>query len=110
MIKTKCWKIFSKKEILTLIIPMLWVTWHFIIRNFSYTNTFSCILTSISFYSARFGSLTCLEILVDIPGINVNLRNKQGDTPLHLAVRYEEDPEVAVSMVDILLDSGADPR
>ncbi|KAG2213119.1 hypothetical protein INT47_011268 [Mucor saturninus] len=61
-------------------------------------------------YAARFGSLTCLEILVDIPGINVNLRNNQGDTPLHLAVRYEDDPEVAISMVDILLDSGADPR
>lgn len=54
--------------------------------------------------------MTCLEILADIPGINVNLRNKQGDTPLHLAVKYEEDPEVAISMVDILLDSGADPR
>ncbi|KAG2228829.1 hypothetical protein INT48_007080 [Thamnidium elegans] len=49
-------------------------------------------------------------MIVDIPNVNVNLRNKQGNTPLHLAVQYEEDPEVAVSMVDILLDSGADPR
>ncbi|KAI8087198.1 ankyrin repeat-containing domain protein [Thamnidium elegans] len=61
-------------------------------------------------YCSRFGSLTCLEMIVDIPNVNVNLRNKQGNTPLHLAVQYEEDPEVAVSMVDILLDSGADPR
>ena len=49
-------------------------------------------------------------MIVDIPNVNVNLRNKQGNTPLHLAVQYEDDPEVAVSMVDILLDSGADPR
>lgn len=61
--------------------------------------------------SARFGSLTCLEILVNVPGVDVNIQNEnQGNTPLHLAVQYEEDYEVAVSMVVILLDSGADPR
>ncbi len=55
--------------------------------------------------------MTCLEILVDVPGINVNKQNiKEGNTPLHLAVQYEEDPEVALSIVNILLDVEADPR
>jgi ankyrin repeat protein len=68
-------------------------------------------LLTMHFYSARFGSLTCLEILVGVEGVDVNIQNKkEGNTPLHLAVQYEEDPEVALSMVDILLDSGADPR
>ncbi|KAI8380693.1 hypothetical protein BD560DRAFT_453020 [Blakeslea trispora] len=35
---------------------------------------------------------------------------KEGNTPLHLALQYEEDPEVALSMVSALLDAGADPR
>ncbi|KAF1797467.1 ankyrin repeat-containing domain protein [Mucor lusitanicus] len=62
-------------------------------------------------YTARFGSLTCMELLLKIPNINVNLKNKkEGNTPLHLAVQYEEDPEVALNMVDILIDAGADPR
>lgn len=60
---------------------------------------------------ARFGSLTCMELLLKVPNINVNLKNKkEGNTPLHLAVQYEEDPEVALNMVDILIDAGADPR
>lgn len=63
------------------------------------------------FVSARFGSLSCLELLLRVPGINLNLKNiKEGNTPLHLAVQYNEDPEVALSMVDALLDAGADPR
>lgn len=62
-------------------------------------------------YCARFGSLTCLEMLIEVPGININKQNKkEGNTPLHLAVLYEEDFEVALSMVNLLLDSGADPR
>ncbi|CAO3628392.1 unnamed protein product [Mucor fragilis] len=44
-------------------------------------------------YTARFGSLTCMELLLGVPTIN-----------------YEEDPEVALNMVDILVDAGADPR
>ncbi|KAI8967732.1 hypothetical protein BDF20DRAFT_829080, partial [Mycotypha africana] len=35
---------------------------------------------------------------------------KEGNTPLHLAVQYEDDPEVALNMVDLLLDAGSDPR
>ncbi|GAN01088.1 ankyrin [Mucor ambiguus] len=62
-------------------------------------------------YTARFGSLTCMELLLNVPNINVNLKNKkEGNTPLHLAVQYEDDPEVALNMVDILIDAGADPR
>lgn len=50
-------------------------------------------------------------MLIEVPGININKQNKkEGNTPLHLAVLYEEDFEVALSMVNLLLDSGADPR
>lgn len=52
-----------------------------------------------------------MELLVKVPGVNVNLRNKnEGNTALHLAVLYDEDPEVRVGMVDVLLDAEADPR
>ncbi|KAI8645814.1 ankyrin repeat-containing domain protein [Parasitella parasitica] len=62
-------------------------------------------------YTARFGSLTCMELLLEIPDINVNQKNKkEGNTPLHLAVQYEDDPEVALNMVDMLINAGADPR
>ncbi|EIE84801.1 hypothetical protein RO3G_09511 [Rhizopus delemar RA 99-880] len=34
----------------------------------------------------------------------------EGNTPLHFAVQYEDDPEIALDVVDLLLNSGADPR
>jgi ankyrin repeat protein len=51
-----------------------------------------------------------LEILVRVPGIDINIQNKAGDTPLLLAMQYQDDPEVGLGIVDVLLDSGADPR
>ncbi|KAI7862021.1 hypothetical protein BDF14DRAFT_1737239, partial [Spinellus fusiger] len=33
-----------------------------------------------------------------------------GDTPLHKAVQYTEDADVAMAMVDVLLQADADPR
>ena len=82
----------------------------FIICNISSSYIIAiCLFTQK--YRARFGSLTCMELLLKIPDINVNQRNKkEGNTPLHLAVQYEEDPEVGLNMVDILIDAGADPR
>ncbi|CAO3700359.1 unnamed protein product [Rhizopus stolonifer] len=62
-------------------------------------------------YAAQFGALNCLEMLVRVPGLELNKKNnKQGNTPLHMAVQYEDDPEVALDIVDLLLNSGADPR
>ncbi|KAG0768849.1 hypothetical protein G6F57_002651 [Rhizopus arrhizus] len=62
-------------------------------------------------YAAKFGALNCLEILVRVPGIDLNKKNnREGNTPLHFAVQYEDDPEIALDVVDLLLNSGADPR
>ncbi|KAI9013855.1 hypothetical protein CLU79DRAFT_708533, partial [Phycomyces nitens] len=33
-----------------------------------------------------------------------------GDTPLHLAVQYTDEPDIALAMVDVLVQGGADPR
>ncbi|KAI8064771.1 ankyrin repeat-containing domain protein [Gongronella butleri] len=61
-------------------------------------------------YAAQNGSLTCLEMLVRIPGLAINGKNKEGNTALHAAVLYPEDRVVALDMVNVLLDAGANPR
>ncbi|CEP14988.1 hypothetical protein [Parasitella parasitica] len=61
------------------------------------------------------------EMLEDIfkeGDFDINHTDDLGDTALHYtarfgsltSVQYEDDPEVALSMVDILIDAGADPR
>lgn len=58
---------------------------------------------------AKYGALNCMEILVNLDDINVNIQNKmQKETPLHKAVQYRDDPDLALSMVDLLLEAGAD--
>ncbi|ORE11589.1 ankyrin [Rhizopus microsporus var. microsporus] len=61
-------------------------------------------------YAAKFGAKNCLELLVHISSIDLNRKNKEGKTPLHLAAQYDDDPDIALDMVDLLLGSGADPR
>ncbi|KAL1935694.1 hypothetical protein VTP01DRAFT_4834 [Rhizomucor pusillus] len=62
-------------------------------------------------YAAKYGALNCMEILVNLDDINVNIQNKmQKETPLHKAVQYRDDPDLALSMVDLLLEAGADPK
>ncbi|KAG0327064.1 hypothetical protein BGZ99_008404 [Dissophora globulifera] len=57
--------------------------------------------------AARNGSTECLEILLYFDGINVNIANRmEKDTPLHKAASYP-DPDLALSMVQILIDNGA---
>ncbi|KAF9109476.1 hypothetical protein BGX27_007574 [Mortierella sp. AM989] len=57
--------------------------------------------------AARYGSIECLEILLHYDGINVDIANRlEGDTPLHKAVAYE-DPDVALIMVELLVNRGA---
>ncbi|KAF9551584.1 hypothetical protein EC957_006476 [Mortierella hygrophila] len=58
-------------------------------------------------YAARHGSTGCLEILLYYDGINVNVINRiEGETPLHKAAAYD-DPEIALEMVQILVNGGA---
>ncbi|KAG1246959.1 hypothetical protein G6F68_014411 [Rhizopus microsporus] len=51
----------------------------------------------------------CASLLIRL-GALVNLAEPTGNTPLHFAVQYEDDPEIALDVVDLLLNSGADPR
>ncbi|KAF8982844.1 hypothetical protein BGZ46_000480 [Entomortierella lignicola] len=58
-------------------------------------------------HAARSGSTECLEILLYYDGLNVNIANRlEGDTPLHKAAAYEV-PEVALRMVEALVNHGA---
>ncbi|KAF9133566.1 hypothetical protein BGX30_012227 [Mortierella sp. GBA39] len=58
-------------------------------------------------YAARHGSTGCLEILLYYDGINVNVINRiEGEAPLHKAAAYS-DPEIALEMVQILVNGGA---
>ncbi|KAK9379094.1 ankyrin repeat-containing domain protein [Kockiozyma suomiensis] len=58
------------------------------------------------------GSYECLDVMLDVEGVEVDPLNRmQGNTPLHCAVIYsEEEPEHAISIVDMLIDAGSDPR
>ncbi|KAK9462280.1 ankyrin repeat-containing domain protein [Lipomyces oligophaga] len=62
--------------------------------------------------AASNGSYECLDILLDVEGVEVDPVNRmEGNTPLHCAAIYaEEEPEHAVAIVDMLIDAGADPR
>ncbi|KAG0316025.1 hypothetical protein BGZ97_007536 [Linnemannia gamsii] len=61
-------------------------------------------------YAARHGSTGCLEILLYYDGIDVNVINRiEGETPLHKAAAYS-DPEIALEMVQILVNGGASTK
>lgn len=58
------------------------------------------------------GNYEVLDILLDQHGVEVDPQNRlDGDTPLHLAVRYSiEEPEHGAFIVEELIDAGCDPR
>ncbi|KAG2225757.1 hypothetical protein INT45_011425 [Circinella minor] len=62
-------------------------------------------------YAAKAGSIGCLELLVNVDDIEIDVKNRlEGDTPLHKAVQHQdEDLPMAVAMVELLLEAGADP-
>ncbi|KAI8339211.1 ankyrin [Chlamydoabsidia padenii] len=62
--------------------------------------------------AAKFGSLNCLELLVNLDDIDLDAKNRMdGNTPLHYAVEYQtKDPEYALAMVDLLIQGGADTK
>lgn len=52
-----------------------------------------------------------IDIILDIEGVEIDPANREGDTPLHVAVRYSADePEHGTFVVDGMLDAGSDPR
>ncbi|KAG0043538.1 hypothetical protein BGZ83_011289 [Gryganskiella cystojenkinii] len=57
--------------------------------------------------AARYGSTECLDVLLYFEGIDVNIKNRlEGETPLHKAAAYE-DPDIALQMVETLINGGA---
>ncbi|CAO3624608.1 unnamed protein product [Cunninghamella echinulata] len=62
--------------------------------------------------AAKYGSLGCLEYLVNLDDIDLNIKNRlEGNTPLHYAVEFQnKDEEVSLFMVDILLQGGSDVK
>lgn len=71
----------------------------------------TCFSQVVQYASAKYGSLSCLELLVTLKAIDLNMRDRiDQDTPLHKAVQYKEDYDIAIAMVDQLLAAGADPR
>ena len=59
--------------------------------------------------------LPCVETmkLILYAGCDVNAVNTEGNTPLHLAVKYKPEPdegEILREMLLLLLDIGADPK
>jgi ankyrin repeat protein len=68
-------------------------------------------ICNFDLHRAKHGSLDCLELLVGHDGIDLDAKNTlEGDTPLHKAVEFTDDPDVAIAMVEILLEAEADPR
>ncbi|KAI8880992.1 ankyrin [Backusella circina FSU 941] len=67
---------------------------------------------SAAHYAAKTGSIGCLEALVNEEDIILDIQNRlEGETPLHLAVKYaDEDAEMADALVELLLAGGADPN
>ncbi|KAF9363830.1 hypothetical protein BGX34_003208 [Mortierella sp. NVP85] len=61
-------------------------------------------------YATKHGSTGCLEVLMYYDGIKLNIANNmEGDTPLHIAAGYKE-PDVALEMVETLINSGASAK
>ncbi|KAF2858290.1 ankyrin [Piedraia hortae CBS 480.64] len=60
--------------------------------------------------AAKHGSYDVLDVLLDQEGVEIDHPEpRNGETPLHFAVRYtvEGGPQ---AVVDLLLDAGCDPR
>ncbi|KAI8323956.1 ankyrin [Martensiomyces pterosporus] len=62
-------------------------------------------------YAAQTGSVDCVQLLVRVPGISPNIKNRmEQDTPLHKAAALHGDPDEALEITKLLVSAGADPR
>lgn len=49
-------------------------------------------------------------MVLDVEGVEIDPLNREGDSPLHLAVKYAGDePDYGYFIIDNLLDAGSDP-
>lgn len=62
--------------------------------------------------AVHYGNYQALDVILDQEGIDIDPRNRSdGDTPLHLAVKYTyDDFDYGKFLVEQLVDVGADPR
>lgn len=61
--------------------------------------------------ATQLGNWEFIDIVLDIEGVEIDHKNRDGATPLHLAVKYSaNEPEHGTFVVDNLLDAGSDPR
>ncbi|KAK6455894.1 uncharacterized protein RJT20DRAFT_51598 [Scheffersomyces xylosifermentans] len=61
--------------------------------------------------ACQLGNWEFIDIVLDIEGVEIDPKNREGDTPLHLAVKYTiDEPEHGYFIIDNLLDAGSDPR
>lgn len=66
--------------------------------------------------AATYGSYEVLDMILDQEGVEIDGQDRrEGDTPLHSAVRFsngcsQEEREHGRAVVDILVDAGCDPR
>ncbi|PPJ56108.1 hypothetical protein CBER1_02048 [Cercospora berteroae] len=66
--------------------------------------------------AATYGSYEVLDMILDQEGVEIDGQDRrEGDTPLHSAVRFsnglsKEEWEHGRAVVDILVDAGCDPR
>lgn len=57
------------------------------------------------------GHWDIIDQFLDIEGVEIDPLNREGDTPLHLAVKFtSEEPDLGVFIVDNLLDAGLDSK
>ncbi|CAH6718965.1 ankyrin repeat-containing protein [[Candida] jaroonii] len=76
-------------------------------------NTTKEIITNNSplHLACQLGNWEFIDIVLDIEGVEIDPKNRAGETPLHLAVKYtNEEPEHGYFMIDNLIDAGSDPR
>ena len=62
--------------------------------------------------ACQLGNWEFIDIVLDIEGVEIDPQNREGETPLHLAVKYTNngEPEHGYFIIDNLLDAGSDPR
>lgn len=81
-----------------------------------FLNTSTDALGSTALHvAATYGNYEILDILLDQEGVEIdNPERREGDTPLHSAVRYANTSGSTSGegkrVVEILLDAGCDPR
>lgn len=57
------------------------------------------------------GNWEFVDLVLDIEGVEIDPQNREGETPLHLAVKFGvDDPDFGYFVVDNLIDAGSDVR